>query len=263
MATTQNDDDLIIIEEDNDILNLQENDTLIELDTKESDDLISFDDEEKSESIDFTLDLEETKKEEILDDKLDILNFDEKVIDKKEGSNELDLGSDLLVENELDLENDSLEKNDDNLSFGELMDEKTEIQEKETNIDLLAEEKNNDDSWLFWSEIENETEEISKLGEDETMSSILGWTISKLQSRKEKSIKQIEDKNNNVSDIETEVAKLQKEKRVIQKEVKELEVENAKIDSNIDSLERMKSDQYWSAVKNHNAKRKVNKKTVS
>jgi chromosome segregation ATPase len=189
MTTTQNDDDLIIIEDDNDIMETYDDKLITELDIKGGEELISFDDEIKS---------------------------------------------DVPENNILEME-PSEENQDENFDFSGLSEQKEEKQEEKE-----------EESFNFW-ELDKQKEEENtetnpfKQEGNETMVSILDWTIGKLQSRKENSVKDIKDKNSHVSGIETEISKLQSEKKEIEKDIKVLESENTKIDSNITSLETMKS----------------------
>lgn len=263
MSTIQNDDDLIIIEDDNS--SIESEDSLINLDLSESEELISFDDKEenKDDSIlgnDINFDFwEEKTKEPKLEETLNISETNDKVEIQDDSSSLFDFSlseetnnENLITKEEKlevsdfltnDIESDNIEElvvvveeNNNNFDLSEVNTETStlEIEPLNSKDDLIE----NKDETLELEVLEiNNTTEVK----NESMDSILEWTILKLKSKKEKSINEIEKKEDNIKDIEIEIKKLQLEKSEVTTETKNLISENKKIDINIESLEKMKT----------------------
>lgn len=268
MTATQNDDDLIIIEDDNtELSNI--NDNLIDLDNSENNELISFDDEikineteeileENDPVFNFKLNLNEYKQEtnsnnlelnldeekenlnsENLNNNLLDFSFDE---DKKE---DINLENSIAIQSDLNMNDLELDNNADKTSEDENLDifsneketnnneiQNNELVLKENIIESNLNLEENNKETLVLEENSEELEEKIEINNEETLDTILDFTIAKLLIRKESIDKKINHTRDDIKEIEIEVKNLQEERRKLLAEVTSLESENKKIDEN-------------------------------
>ena len=139
-------------------------------------------------------------------------------------------------ETPLNLAIDSLNIKEDvsSLDLNIIQDKKEITEEKKATEEVISDFSNLEENIIEKKEVEINS------NENETLNTILDWTINKLANRKSNINTKISSTQESIKEIEIEVKKLQEERKTLLAEVRELTSENKKIDDSIESLENMK-----------------------